>query len=486
MKILISIGHYYNKVAILDNRELIDFFVEEKERHSTVGNIYMAKISNVLPGMQSLFVDAGLYRDVFVYVGDIQKTGSDTSKKETFLDINKLFRVGDFIVVQIIKDPIGSKGARGTTKITIPGHFIVLTLNDSHIGVSKKIEDEEERKRLKDLFESVVKRQFGDDTRCGVIVRTAACYREEDDLLREFDYLVKEWERVANIISNSKKKGLIYEEPDLLLRIIRDYYTKDFDEIIIDDRRIYKKIKDFILFMEPDREHNISFYNESLHQSILFDKFGVTELLNKAINRKVELKGGSYLVIDHTEALTAIDVNTGGYVGKENLENTVFEVNKLAAMEIARQLRIRDIGGIIIIDFIDMKDKEHQETILNILKDGFKHDKTKVSIKSITDFGLVEMTRKRIKNPIKNTLMEVCKHCNGTGYIISKKEVIDRIFHAIKANRFKIDRCELVVSSELFDYINENKLKKIFDKLLGKRIKILRDENLKLEEFIIE
>lgn len=485
-KILISVGLYFIKVALLENNQLLDFYIEERKNKSIVGNIYRGKVTNVLPGMQSIFVDVGMKKDVFMYVGDFQKTPDfldndwtlEQKNNAPLIDLKKLFHVGNDIIVQIIKEPISTKGARGIPHISIPGHFMVLMPQDKHIGISKRIDDSKERNRLKSFFSMINKQEVG------IILRTAAAYRSEEELEREFLYLYHEWEKICDNINNSKPRSLIYTEASLPLKTVRDLYNSDIEEILIDDAEEMKSINDFITFIDPENKEKVKFFNSLKEGISLFDKFNVSDAIDSTLKTRVNLKNRSYLIIEHTEALTAIDVNSGSFVGKSNLEDTVFEVNKSAALEIARHLKIRDIGGIIIIDFIDMRKKENQHEIVRILKESFANDKAPVSIKGITDFGLVEMTRKKVKSPIIERLTDECPHCSGTGKIKSKRDIFDKIYLSVKSKK-EFDQGKVIVSPMMYEFISSNKLLKSLNAISKCRLFLKKDPGFKIEQFEI-
>ncbi|MDD5091384.1 MAG: Rne/Rng family ribonuclease [Candidatus Wallbacteria bacterium] len=486
-KIIIEVGIYFTQAAIVIDDRITDLYVEDHNSQSIVGNIYKGKVTNVLPGMQSIFVDVGTQKDVFVYVGDFQKVpdfledefGPETPQPSQLLDIKKLFRVGNQIIIQIMKDPISTKGARGTPHLTLPGHFMVLMPHDNHTGVSRRIPSDEERARLKKISAGLNRENHG------LIVRTAAAGKSEQELEHEYTWLSHLWQKICRKMEKKGMRTLIYREPGLPLKIIRDHYNDEISEIIINHREYYQEIREFLQFISPGKRVKLSLYEESEWGLPLFEEHGLDKELSNSLQRKIELKNGVSFIIEHTEALTAIDVNSGGYVGKKNLEETVFEVNKAAAVEIARQVRLRDIGGIIIIDFIDMKEKKHQEEIIRILNEGFAQDKGRVCIKGITEFGLVEITRKRTKNPLFETLTEPCSACSGSGRVASRKKIVDRIFSILKAKRTEMEKQKLVVSPEIYEFMLKNKLLKTINAATGLKLALSKDQSFGLSQFEI-
>ncbi|MBP2634936.1 MAG: rng [Firmicutes bacterium] len=395
------------RVALLENGQLMEFSVERSESGHLVGNIYKGKVKNVLPGMQAAFVDIGREKNAFLYMGD---TGRQASAR--------YLTVGQDVLLQIAKDAMGDKGPRATLSLTLPGRYIVLMPTVDYIGISRRIGDETERERLRQIAEKI--RPAG----MGVIVRTVALGKSQDDLLQDMAYLANMWSTLSARTKRINAPALIYKDADLVVRIVRDYLTHDVSEFIIDSREAYNRVIDLLRYISPELIDCVSLYEPTAHESDVFSRFNLETSLESLRDRRVDLKNGGYLVIDHTEALTVIDVNTGKYVGNTNLSETVFQTNLEAAAEIARQLRLRDIGGIIIIDFIDMDKAEQRSAVLSALEAALKNDRTKSNVLGITSLGLVEMTRKKARQNLNGMLHSPCPCCMGKGRIKSAETVI--------------------------------------------------------------
>ena len=396
-QILISSNTLETRLAYLENGQLVDFKIERKSSPTLVGTIHRGKVIRVLPGMQAAFVDIGLERAAFLYVGDVhdeeRASGSTLPVSSSDLEdemselieepaekpkIQELLQEGQSILVQVAKDPVGTKGARLTTHISLAGRKVVYLPTLKHIGISRKIEDEDERERLKSLIESV-------SIPGGIIVRTAGEGMVESELLVDIRYLEKLWEKIQKDNNKEKGFGLIYSEVDFELRVLRDLLSQDVYQVLIDDQQVFEKAEEFVSQYMPRFRDRIQEYKE---REPLFDKFGISHDVAKAIDRKVWLRSGGYLVIDETEALVVIDVNTGRYVGKKDLEETIFQTNMEAVKEIAHQIRVRDCSGIIIVDFIDMSVLEHREKILEALTLEVKRDSVRVSVISYDRPGI--------------------------------------------------------------------------------------------------
>lgn len=386
------------RMAILEDGELMEVAVERNATGHLVGNIYKGKIANVLPGMQAAFIDIGRDKNAFMYIGGVKEPLS----------------AGQEIVVQIVKDAIGSKGPRATTHLTLPGRYVVLMPTVDYIGISRRIDSEAERERLKQAAEKV--RQPG----MGMIVRTVAANKTEDELDKDMQYLSNAWNTIIARAKRVKPPVLLYRDVDLVIRIVRDYLSADVDEFILDDHDAYSRVRDLLSFMSPELVPRIKLYQGS---DDIFANYGIEAELEKLEKRRVNLKCGGYIVIDKTEALTVIDVNTGKFVGQTNLADTVFRTNLDAVTEIARQIRLRDIGGIIIIDFIDMEKDEHKQALLEALTLQLKKDRTKTNVVGLTGLGLVEMTRKKARQNIDSVLYSECPCCEGLGRIYSPETV---------------------------------------------------------------
>jgi ribonuclease G len=448
LKILINQNNLETRIAILENNSLVEIYVERSKEHGIIGNIYKGKILKILPGMQAAFVDVGLEKAGFLYVADIYNYYDDYremfqgshddllfdeienfeeifSEKSTY--IQDLIQEGQEILVQIAKEPLGTKGARLTSHITIPGKYLVLVPNLRHVGVSKKICNEEERERLKNIIKDIQ----GDDN-FGFIARTASEGATREELNDDRDFLVKIWNEIRKKYEKVKAPFLLYRDLTLVFRLIRDFYSADISEIIIDNKENFKKVKKFIDTYLPKFKNKLTLYNEEGES--LFEKFNIEVDYSKLFNKKVWLKSGGYIVIDKTEALTSIDVNTGKFVGKRELEETVFQTNVEAAKEIAYQLRLRNIGGLIVIDFIDMYKKEDREKLFKIFEEELKLDRSKVHVLKVSELGLVEMTRKRTQDDITISLTSSCPTCGGNGFIKSPATILSEIYRKVIKN----------------------------------------------------
>ena len=407
--IIANIEPEETRMALLEDGELVEVSVERTDAGHIVGNIYKGKIKNVLPGMQAAFIDIGRDKNAFLYVGDLfPRLESQRAP------VDEVLSVGQDILVQIAKDAGGTKGPRATTHLTLPGRYVVLMPTVDFIGISRRIEDEGERERLKSLAEKV--RPDG----MGIIVRTVAEGKSEADLTRDVEYLQNLWSSLAARGKRANAPALLYRDVDLIIRIVRDYLSEDVSEFIIDNREAYGRVSDLLSYISPELLPKIKLYQG---RGNIFEHYGAESEMGRLGQRYIWLKCGGYLVIDQTEALTVIDVNTGKYVGKTNLADTVFHTNLEAAAEIARQLRLRDIGGIIIVDFIDMTEAEHQKAVLAELEEKFKRDRTKTNVLGLTGLGLVEMTRKKTRQSLASTLYNVCPWCEGRGRLQSPETV---------------------------------------------------------------
>ncbi|NLP18593.1 MAG: Rne/Rng family ribonuclease [Firmicutes bacterium] len=419
-EIVIHVCEEETWVALLEKRSLVELYIERSANERIVGNIYRGRVENVLPGMQAAFVNIGLERNAFLYVDDARprkRRGSPAKKraKRSRAPINRILQPGQKIVVQVVKEPIGSKGARVTTHITLPGRNLVLMPHVDYAGVSRRIADEKERERLRELVEELRPRGMG------LIVRTAAEGKEGTAQLREdMEFLQRLWARIRRRMRKGPTPALLYKDLDLVYRIMRDLYTDDIDRVTVDNREVLEKMLYLLDIYAPHLKERVFYY--APEQDILL-AYGLEAELEKALKRRVWLKSGGYLVIDQTEALTAIDVNTGKYVGTTNLADTVLRTNLEAAREIARQLRLRNVGGIIIIDFIDMDTEEAQTTVLTALEKELAKDKVKARVLGLTQLGLVEMTRKKVRQPLANVLMKYCPNCGGKGRVLTEETV---------------------------------------------------------------
>ena len=398
-EILINVTPQETRIAVAENGVLQEIYVERSRRRGLVGNIYKGRISRVLPGMQAAFVDIGLERTAFLHASDIvnQPVEWASMEERRVGIITDLVKEGQEVTVQVIKDPLGTKGARLTTHITLPSRYLVLMPAARNVGISQKIEGEEDRQRLKDLVTSLAGGMEGG----GYIVRTAAEEADPDALRADMDYLRKLWDSVRDSTTNATPGTVIYEDLPLVLRALRDLVDVDIEKVRIDSRENYKKALSFAEEFVPQVAPRIEYYPG---ERPIFDLYGIEDEIHKALERKVLLKSGGYLIIDQTEAMTTIDVNTGAYVGHRTLEETIFKTNLEAAQAIVRQLRLRNLGGIIIIDFIDMLEEDHKRQVLTALEKNLERDRAKSHISEVSALGLVEMTRKRTRESLEHEL----------------------------------------------------------------------------------
>ncbi|WP_386083210.1 ribonuclease G [Vreelandella sp. F11] len=423
-EVLINLTPMETRVALVENGVLQEALIERSRRRGIVGNIYKGKVVRVLPGMQAAFVDIGLERAAFIHAHEVMPPGTPLDEQQT---IGQLLHEGQALVVQATKDPIGSKGARLTTHLSIPSRYLVYMPDSPHHGVSQRIEDERERERLKALLDSSVAEQTLEVTG-GFIVRTAAEGVGDDELKGDMHFLLRLWRKVSERKVTATPQSVIYDDLPLFMRTLRDVMRDDIEKVRIDSRENFVKLVEFAKEFMPDAVERIEYYPG---ERPIFDLYSVEDEIQKALGRKVQLKSGGYLVIDPTEAMTTIDVNTGGYVGHRNLEETIFKTNLEAATAIARQLRLRNLGGIIIIDFIDMVDVEHQRQVLRVLEKALERDHAKTKCTGVTELGLVQLTRKRTRESLEQTLCEACPTCSGRGTLKTPETVCYEIFREI-------------------------------------------------------
>ena len=429
------------RVGLLEGGQVVEFYVERKRDASLVGNIYMGRVVKILPGMQSAFVDIGLERAAFLYVADIR---ADIEEYAPFLEeeeeekedsvelisrrgrpdlsIEELIQPGQEILVHVSKDPIGSKGARVTSYITMPGRYLVLMPNVEHIGISRRISDENERARLKAIAETIQPKGYG------LIIRTASEGCSEEELKKDLGFLLLIWENIQRKKEKVTAPALLYSDLDLVFRSVRDLLTQNVERLVIDSAEEHERIKEFVNTYFPKLLDKIVLYEG---QEPIFDAFGIELDISRALGRKVWLKSGGYIVIDQIEAMTVIDVNTGKFVGKEGLEDTILKTNLEAVKEIAYQIRLRNLGGIIIIDFIDMERAENREKVFNAFIEAMKKDRAKNTILHISELGLIQMTRKRVRESLGRILCEPCPYCEAKGFVKSPRTLCYEIFRKI-------------------------------------------------------
>ena len=420
-EILVDANAFNTRVAVVEDGTPVELYVEQEGSERLVGNIYLGKVQNVLPGMQAAFVDIGLERNAFLYAGDVFTPGDAYDELEEKIPetrkIGDMLKPGQSVLVQVAKDPIGTKGARVTTHLTLAGRSLVLMPTVEYVGVSRRIDKEEERTRLRKIIKELKPKDVG------IIVRTASAGRTKEAFQEEIESLQKLYQDILDKSQKVKAPKLLHEEQSLLFRTVRDLLMKDVDRVFVNDTAAYDKIREIADVMAPKLKPRILFKDSEA----LFDRYETESKIEKALARKVWLKSGGYLIIDRAEALTVIDVNTGRYVGKDNLEKTITAANCEAAEEIALQLRLRDIGGIVIIDFIDMEKEAHRQLVLQTLKNAMRADHTRSHVFGFTHLGLVELTRKKTGRSIGDTLKVTCPCCDGEAKVLSPYTVFNRL-----------------------------------------------------------
>jgi ribonuclease G len=404
---LISHDPSETRVAVLEDGKLVEYYIERAKR-SVVGNVYLARVKDVLPGMQAAFVDIGLEKNAFLYVDEVvAPEGIEDMPRR---DIQTMLKPGQQIMVQVLKDPMGTKGARVTTDVTLPGRFLVLMPFSDFVGISRKLPDAE-RERLHAIVAGHAPKGVG------LIVRTAAAGASEKDLLADLEFLQRLWKRVQHQAFEALPPEVIYTEMDLALRFVRDVFGEDFRRLLVDDKGVFEKVVSFLKKTSPGLTRQVQLFREKVP---LFDYFALNDQVASVLDRAVRLPSGGYIAIDQTEALTAIDVNTGKFIGRKSLEDTILKTNMEAAEEVVRQLRLRDIGGIIVIDFIDMEDQFHRAEVFARLNTAMERDRTKTRVMEISRLGLVEMTRKNVTDGLTETLTDACPTCHGQGRVLSE------------------------------------------------------------------
>ncbi len=440
-EILINVTPQETRIAFIENGVLQEIAVERQRSRGIVGNIYKGRVSRVLPGMEAAFIDVGLERAAFLHVSDLdlspeeKQTGVETTPPQ----IQEILRAGQELLVQVIKEPLGTKGARLTSEITIPSRYLVYLPTGRNIGVSSRIEDEEERTRLRTLLQEALAEQ---PVPGGFIVRTAAEGVDAESLRRDMLFLHKLWSDIAERAQPAAAGRLVHEDLPIVLRTLRDLVGEEIEKVRIDSRETYHRAAHFAERMEPELLPLLEHYTG---ERPIFELYNVEEEIQRALERKVPLKSGGYLIIDQTEAMTTVDINTGGYVGHRTLEETIFKTNLEAAQAIARQLRLRNLGGIIIIDFIDMQESDHRQQVLRALQKALERDHAKTKVCEVSSLGLVEMTRKRTRESLEHVLCQGCPTCGGRGSIKTAETVCYEIFREILRLSRQYDARQMLV-----------------------------------------
>jgi ribonuclease G len=476
-KIIVNCDNRATRVALLEKGKLVELDIERPLQYRVVGNLYKGTVANVLPGMQAAFVDIGLEKNSFLYVDDISSDWDEESPPPVRGSIDKLLHVGEEIMVQVIKEPYGSKGARVTGQITIPGRYLVLVPGADYIGVSRRIESQAERDRLRREVESLKPDHLG------LIVRTVAEGVDSDVMAQDLQFLVQLWNRILSRFQQKTAPAILYQDLSLTCRIARDLFVEEFSSFLIDNEHEYDKVREIVDYISPHLKNKVKLYRED---EPIFERYGVEAELEKALARQVWLKSGGYLVFDETEALTVVDVNTGRYIGRRNLADTILKTNLEAAEEIARQVRLRDIGGIIIIDFIDMSIEDHRRKVIDKLNNAIKNDRTKTYVLGLTNLGLVEMTRKKVRQDLSEYLQQPCPYCGGSGRVLTPLVISTRVESQLK-QQLKEEKSRAVLVEmhhEVAAIIigsGGGNLKKLEDEL-GRHIFIRGTEDIHLEQ----
>jgi ribonuclease G len=497
-EIIINILDEEKRIAFLEDEKLDEFYIEREEGEQFVGNIYKGRIVNIKNAIQAAFVDIGLDKNGFLHVSDVEpdvalfkemegeEDNIETSNElppQTALpkqvSISSLLKENQEVLVQVMKGPIGTKGVRLTTNISIPGRHIVLLPNTKLRGVSRKIAEREERMRLKKMLNEL---RLPPDT--GIIVRTVAGGISQKDMYREFRHLLWMWKRIQRRIKITKTPGCVHSELDLVLRTVRDSLTEYVTRVVIDSKREFKRVRKFISIFLPKFKTRVELYDEV---TPIFEKYGIEKDIQKIFSRKVWLKSGGYLVIDQTEALISIDINSGKYVNTKDMEETALMTNLEAAKEIGRQLRLRNVGGIVIIDFIDMESGIHQKLVMKELKESLSKDKAKINIYPFSKLGVVELTRQRIKESIAREVFQSCPYCHGDGRVKSVETIMIEIKRKLQQwlQNTKSKSVTITTHDDVYIYIKEMNFPEKWRKALGVNIIINPDKSLHLEEYRI-
>ena len=502
-QLIINVAEHETRVALLEDGTIAELYIDRGDDADIAGNIYKGKVLRVLPGMQAAFVNIGLNQAAFIYVDDVfcddfkeyerlfnvesdeengslEETPDPPFLKKRDLNIDDLIREGQEILVQAAKSPMGTKGARISSYVSLPGRFLVLMPTSDHIGISRRIEDEIERERLKGLVQKLRTEDYG------YIVRTAAEGVQEEKLAYEMGFLNNLWRNIQKKFEASRAPSLLHPELSISLRAVRDLLIQEVENLVIDSRSTYHSVLAFLDTYMPSLKDHVVQYEGS---EPVFDAYNLEGDISRALKRKVWLKSGGYILIEHTEALVAIDVNTGRYVGKHNLEETILKTNLEAVKEIAYQVRLRDLGGIIIIDFIDMEKKTNQEKVFNALREALKKDKSKTHVLPMSEMGLIQMTRKRTREPLTRMLCEPCFYCEGEGYLVSRQSVCYNIYREIRREAHDMNgaRLTLRVNPQIAELFlgEEDMLISNLERDIGKQIVIYPNPEFHMEQFDI-
>ncbi len=477
-QILINVTPQETRVCLIERNAVQELHIERTFNLGIVGNIYQGKITRVLPGMQAAFFDIGMNRTAFLHANDMLGAGT-----ESVLPIEKYLYPGQTLMVQVIKDPMGTKGARLTSKLSIAGRLLVFLPLEKHLGVSQRIVEESEREQLKSRISQLFN-AFPEAQQSGLIIRTEAQSASDDELLHDINYLINTWRAIKN--KNQANTQLLYEDLHLAERMLRDCVTDKIKLIQVDSTEKFNQLKNFAQTYMPDVVSRLSHYKG---ERPIFDLFSIEEEIARSLERRVELKSGGYLIIDQTEAMTTIDVNTGAFVGNKNLADTVYKTNLEAAHAITRQLRLRNLGGIIILDFIDMTDLEHRKHVLSELKNELRQDYARISISDFSALGLIELTRKRTRESLNHQLCTTCPCCQGRGQVKSVRTICYEILREIvrESKQFDPQGFRLVASSSVIDAFLEEEAQyfAMLVEFVGKNITLHTENSYTQEQYDI-
>ncbi len=467
--ILINVTPFETRVALVAHGAVQELHLERATQRGHVGNVYLGKVVRVLPGMQSAFIDIGLERAAFLHIADLRENRQERAQATPPTPIEKLLFEGQSLMVQVIKDPLGTKGARLSTQISIAGRMLVYLPHDPHIGISQKIGSEEDRQTLRDRLQALVPI----DEKGGFIVRTQAEGASDEELSTDLAYLKKLWTSVQTGARTLPPASLLHQDLTLAQRVLRDMVTPITNQILVDSRTVCAELEEWAKIYTPSVLERIHHHSS---ERALFDTANIEEEIVRALSRRVDLKSGGYLIIDQTEALTTVDVNTGGFVGGRNFDDTIFKTNLEAAQAIARQLRLRNLGGIIILDFIDMDDEEHRESVLTELKKALAPDRTRMTVNGFTQLGLVEMTRKRTRDSLAHQLCEPCPTCQSRGNVRTSRSIAYEILREIlrEARQFNPKEFRILASQAVIDLFLEEESQHLamLGDFIGKQISL--------------
>ena len=477
-EILVNVTSTEVRAALLENGVLQEVYIERSTRRGIVSNIYKGRVSRVLPGLQAAFIDIGLERTAFLHASDITTPDAAENNGDA-PNIKDLVREGDGIMVQVVKEPLGNKGARLTTSITLPSHYLVLLPHSDSVRISARIEDDDERERLRDMVEVLLKEQ---GLECGAIVRTAAEGAAPEAIMANLRYTLKLWDVVQLQYRLANVKTMIHEDLSLPLRVMRDMISTDVERILVDSKENFTTMLEFASTYLPDAKLMLEHYKKS---QPIFDLHGMEDEIKKSMDRNISLESGGYIVFDQTEAMTTVDVNTGGYVGHRNLEETIYRTNLEAAVAIARQLRLRNLGGIIIIDFIDMEEQEHRSNVLQVLENSLSRDRARSQITPMSPLGLVEMTRKRTRESLQHVLSEGCTSCNGRGFVMTAETVYFEVLREIirRSRQFEFEEVLILAHQDVIELLLDEQAPSLseLEEQTGKSIR-LQTESLYLQD----